>query len=70
MRIKVDRFEVIDISALLKGDVFTYLGMMYVVTDKTFEHTKAFNMERHCEVFWDNAIPQDVTRVKGGYITA
>lgn len=70
MTIKVDNFEICNISTLVVGDMYVQKNELHTVLRKSFDSITVFNNKRHNTEMIYIPCSLDVTRVKGGYIQA
>lgn len=68
MNIRVEKFEVCQLSSLVKGDMFVCQNELYTVLEKTFQNVRAFNHRRNDIVPFLTPTATEVTRVKRGVI--
>lgn len=70
MNCTVESFEICNIGSLVKGDMFMHKGELHTVLRKESNSVTVFNNKRHNTEMIYTPCGMDVTRVKGGYITA
>ena len=70
MDINVQEYEIVNIGTLLVGDMYVQKGELHTVLRKSFDSITVFNHKRHNTTMIYIPVGIDVTRVKGGYITA
>lgn len=70
MTITVEKFEICNIGSLVVGDMYVQRGELHTVLRKSFDSITVFNNHRHNTEMIYTPCSLDVTRVKGGYLSA
>lgn len=68
MSIIPTKYEVTSINSLVRGDVFVYNNVSYLVLDKRFEYIVLWNFRTNDKELRNLPVVQTVTRVKAGTI--
>lgn len=69
MTILPSSYEVTPLNSLVRGDIFVYNNVSYLVTDKKFDFLELWNFRTNKKQIYKLPIFKAVTRVKGGTIT-
>lgn len=69
MTILPSSYEVTSINSLVKGDMYVYNNVSYLVLDKKFDYIEVWNLRTNDKELRKLPMAQTVTRIKGGTIT-